>query len=125
MTHLSERTLSKLQAAISNAEDTLDGGSNADYMKADFDFHQIIYEDCGNPWIPVIISNLHVFLHIGRNLSMGEDFRSAARASIRDHKEMLALMRQGDTEGLEEAFDRHMGVHLDNIKHEHLKFQPT
>lgn len=118
MNDLSEDTINHLCRAIDSSESTLTEGSHAEYMKADFEFHQVIYEKCGNPWIPVIIENLHVFLNIGRNISMGADFSAAAAASIADHREMLALMKNGDREGLMSAFDRHMQTHLENIKRE-------
>lgn len=115
----SEGLVKRLESAIETSERLLMAGTHEDYMAADFQFHQIIYEESGNPWIPVIISNLTVFLHVVRNISMLEHFSDAAEASIRDHRRMLRLIQDGDLEGLLKEFDQHMQTHRRNIRAEY------
>ena len=115
-----EEVFKKLDDAIATSRSKLDGLDHAEYMKADFEFHNIIYEASGNTWIKRIIANLIVPINILRNLSM-PDFHQAALKSIEEHETILKYIREGDAQKALSAMEDHMNTHVLNIQAQYKK----
>ncbi len=111
------RLYNQMREVINKSEQALNEKDLLSFLKIDFNFHELLYEGSGNPYLKNAISNLIFNINIMRNLSMGgiNEHHSASAASVEDHRNILTAMEEGDTERADMLMDAHLDDHLANI----------
>jgi len=98
--------LERLDTVCSRAEQVLD--SNYDKLgELNRTFHELIIEAAGSQRLKVLIGNLRSAMQPYRALTLHSNkFREH---SVRDHRRIVDLLKNGDTEGLGLLMEKHLG----------------
>lgn len=104
----------ELERSILLAEEAVESGDHAEYIKRSFQFHSSIYEASENTWIASISENLIVPVNLLRNLSLVSRFEPVARSALADHRRILKHMRRKDVESSIQELHAHMHAFYEN-----------
>ncbi|MGD9182538.1 MAG: FCD domain-containing protein, partial [Desulfobacterales bacterium] len=87
-------TLDRLEAEIENMRQAIDRNSDADRIDADYRFHGIIIEACGNRLFDELYNILRAFLYeeIRRTRTAADGFASVPEA----HQKLIDIIKSGD-----------------------------
>jgi len=102
----SENDINELTRLVDEFEDAIENGSLDDLRKLNFAFHSRFNDICGNKMLAEQVRELRERGLPGR--SGGWDTVAGMRASNEDHRKMIEMLRQRDTEGLGYIIYRHL-----------------
>ncbi|HEY1684560.1 MAG TPA: FadR/GntR family transcriptional regulator [Tepidisphaeraceae bacterium] len=80
------------------------------FSEADIQFHQIIFEASGNPFLIRVVQSLAVLGRASREITA--QLPSVRRRSLEDHRAIYEALRQGNSAAAAEA----MGTHLRHVR---------
>jgi len=111
----------ELEKAVDKSEADLKAGNSEEFMKSDFSFHEILYRQSGNPWIPYILSITKILIDIFRTIERGDGFEKVASASINEHRAVIEMVKKNDEKKALEYLDRHLKNHKERVYREYKK----
>ncbi|MCD6122728.1 MAG: GntR family transcriptional regulator [Spirochaetales bacterium] len=112
---------SELKKAVDKSESDLKSGNSEEFMKSDFTFHEILYRESGNPWIPYILSITKILIDIFRTIEKGDEFEKVARTSISEHRAVIEMIKKNDEKKAMESLDLHLKNHKERVYREYKK----
>ncbi len=116
MSHMPESLLDKLQECIEAQQHCIDTDDRDGFMVVDPQFHELVFEASGNPWIAYVLNNTLTLLNILRSVDKKNDFAEAAQWSVDQHRGILAAMREGDAQKVIRLLDSHIEVHKERLR---------
>ncbi len=123
MEKLNDDILKELKKAIDTSEKDLKAKDFDSFLKTDFYFHEILYKESGNPWIPYILSVAKILIDILRKIEKGQDWVDVGRASISEHRELLeAMAGRNKTEALK-VLKKHLQHHRKRVMDEYRRIE--
>ena len=111
-----EGLLDRLEECIAAQQVCVDTNDRDRFAIVDPQFHELVYEASGNPWISSILQNSLTLLNILRSYDTREDFSKAAQWSVDQHRGILAAMKEGDSERVIRLLDNHIELHKQRLK---------
>lgn len=105
---MTKEALSKLDRVIEDQETCLNTGDLDTFIALNTEFHEIIYKASGSRKLHEMILNLRDYLYRYRRMIL--NIEGMPELSLKDHKKMLALMRQGKAKQVEPLVRRHILV---------------
>ena len=115
--------LSEMENALEASQLVVDAENYDDFFRTDYIFHEIIYQESGNPWIPAILKDLHVLISIVRFISQAEHIEKVARESIAEHHAILTNLKAGKYENAVESLREHLNRHRERVRVEYSLFE--
>ena len=115
--HISEEQLDELEETILLSEFQMKKGSGFSTEQItvlDGRFHTILYEASGSRILGHLLSDFHNYVRAARKSSIVSEER--ARKSIREHKQILRAIRDGDEELAEQLANEHILHVIQNLK---------
>ncbi len=113
--------VSELEEAVNKSEADLKANNSEEFMKSDFSFHEILYRESGNPWIPYILSITKILIDIFRSIEKGDEFEKVARESIKEHRAVIEMIKKNDEKKAHEFLNRHLKNHKKRVYSEYKK----
>ena len=102
---LSEKDMENLEKLLEKMGDCVENGDNLTYSELNTQFHQYIYNRCGNATLIETINSLWEKTRMSKNVFLMERDRIAL--SMEEHRECMECLRRRDPEAVRAAFDRH------------------
>ena len=115
--HISEEQLDELEETILLSEFQMKKGSGFSTEQItvlDGRFHTILYEASGSRILGHLLSDFNNYVRAARKSSIVSEER--ARKSIREHKQILRAIRDGDEELAEQLANEHILHVIQNLK---------
>ena len=115
--HITEEQLAELEEAVLLSEFQMKKGSafNTDQVTLlDGKFHSILYEASGSRTLGHLLSDFHNYVRAARKSSIVSEER--ARKSIREHKQILRAIKDGDEDLAEQLANEHILHVMQNLK---------
>ncbi len=102
-----------MEKTIDDSEVYLKKGDNLNYLKTDFRFHELIYENQHNSYITNTMNNYMLIIHCVRYNSMGKDesFIETAGHSITCHRNILNQLRLRNISEAQRVLVEHLLMH--------------
>ncbi|MCL4747984.1 MAG: GntR family transcriptional regulator [Burkholderiaceae bacterium] len=100
--------LAPIEQAQRRHDDAVAAASAPDVFRANFEFHDALFAACGNPYLAAAIEDFRKKTHVIWSYAIikPEYFRNARD----EHHMMLAALRSGDRDALEELCARHLDI---------------
>jgi DNA-binding GntR family transcriptional regulator len=98
MPHITPRLVAEIEAAIKQSEADLKNNDFVAFERSDYVIHEIIQNNCGNPWIPHFLGQIRYMLALLRKLDETQNSVKFAKRSINEHKKLLRIMKTGNAE---------------------------
>ncbi len=115
ITRASEESIEKLIKAVDQSERDLKAGDYEKFMKSDFLFHEILYQDSGNPWIPYILSVAKILIDILRKIEKAEGWEEVGKASVAEHREIIEKIKNKDKNAALKLLKKHLQHHKERV----------
>ncbi len=96
MKSMTADSITKLEDCVAKAADRLKSMDKYDFRRANFRFHEIIYEECGNRWLSDILENFRLLVENGLHYDDQEEFQKFANASILQHRGIIREFKRRD-----------------------------
>lgn len=106
---------SELEKAVDKSEADLRTGNSEEFMKSDFAFHEILYRESGNPWIPYILSITKILIDMFRSIEKGDEFEKVAGASIKEHRAVIEMIKENNEKKANEYLLQHLKNHKERV----------
>jgi len=107
--------MKKLESLYKSLEDRAAKGDLDGFFEANQQFHRTLQELAGNRWMANIIDDLRKVLKLARHHSLLREGR--LKQSMVEHREIMAAIRAGKAERVEELMRRHLLSGHEAIKH--------
>jgi DNA-binding GntR family transcriptional regulator len=112
-----EKTLLKLEKCIKRQKRIVENEDLVAYSRADSDFHTLIYEATGNPYLCELLRSIHskirpISMHVGHFI---EKF-------YEDHQRIMKALKAHDAREAEQCFRRHTQDIMEIIRSGELTF---
>ncbi len=111
----------KLEDAVDKSQKDLESHNREKFMKSDFAFHEILYEESGNPWIPYLLSIAKILIDIFRTIEKGDEYYKVAETSINEHRLIIDMMKKKDNKRTLENLIQHLKNHKERVFNEYNK----
>lgn len=83
-------------------------------LELDNEFHEVLYEMADSKMLYKTLSDFHHYLEIIRKKTLSSDER--VKASIKEHKDIVEAIKEGDKDKAEDLAVRHMKNTIKNIQ---------
>jgi DNA-binding GntR family transcriptional regulator len=113
---LASEQIEKLEDICRNMQHFAEGGEIEGYVKANKEFHHLIWHSCQSKWLIKILQNLDMQVH--RFIVNALHIPNRIKDSVTDHLEIYEKIKKGDGKGVEKAIARHFQGALEAIKKE-------
>jgi DNA-binding GntR family transcriptional regulator len=100
--------ISEIENSVKQSEIDLENNDFAAFEKNDYTIHEIIQNNCGNPWIPHFLEQIRYVIALLRKTEEKEDSVKFAKKSIAEHKKILRAMKKKDVEKTVEYLQEHL-----------------
>ncbi len=110
-----DEEIKKLVEAVDQSERDLKEGNYEKFMKSDFLFHEILYKDSGNPWIPYILSVAKILIDILRKIEKAEGWEEVGKASVEEHREIIEKIKSKDKNAALRLLKKHLQHHKERV----------
>lgn len=115
--NITEEQLADLEEIIVLSEFQInrDSGLNTEQITVlDGRFHAALYEASGSRMLCRVLTDFHNYVRMARKTSI--DSQERARKSIREHRQILRAIREGDPEMAEQLANDHIMHVMENLK---------
>ncbi len=122
MTRRRPEILEEIAASIRRSEGDYKHGDIDAFHKSDYRIHELIHRNCGNSWIPMLISQTRFHIDVMRRMDKKTDFEKVAEDSVASHWRMWDAMNRGERETalseMKSQIDRHRERLIESLRHE-------
>jgi len=108
--------LVELENGIAKSQSDLIINDRKAFFYSDFLFHEILYKGAGNEWIAHFSHQTKFFIDFLRILDKEDNFEEVAKISIKEHREILKKMKEGDSEAALMLMNKQIKNHKDRVK---------
>jgi DNA-binding GntR family transcriptional regulator len=115
---MSPSTIIELETSIESANAYLMSGDYHRFFNADYVFHEVLYRESGNPWLPDILQDLNVLISIVRVISQSEHVEHVAKESMSEHMQILEHLRSGHLDSAIDSLRIHLHNHRRRVRDE-------
>lgn len=112
--HVTEEQLDKMEETLYLTEFHAEKGNYEQVYELDSQFHELMYEASGSKLLNHILSDFHMYVTRVRRTSLASKNRS--KNSTKEHRAILAAIRERDAEKAEEYAHDHV---MSTIKNNH------
>lgn len=103
---ITDEEIDELERLVRKGEEYLNAGDLESLVKLNTEFHEKLYKASKSKRLNSIISDLRDYIFRFRVYIFR--YKSLAEVSLRDHKEMIRLMREGNAKKVESLVRRHI-----------------
>lgn len=100
--NISPSALKRMKNNLGKQEQVVAEGDLVGYSQLDFEFHAIVYEACGNPYLKELLETIK-----NKMRPLTTHLAPILPDLFDDHAKLLAALKAGDPEKAETAFQRH------------------
>jgi len=108
-----------LEQSINEAKEAVERKDFHGFSRSDYQFHQIIQSESGNPWIKDILEDLHVLISIVRYISQWKHPEEVAKKSISEHERIVESLKQGNGNEAIRYLHEHFNNHRERVRMEY------
>ena len=101
-THINGKLLQKMEICMERLRQVVEQGDPVGYSKLDFNFHALIYEACGNPFLQEILETIKSKMRPLVPLS-----KSSLARGYEEHNKILVALQSRDPKKTEKALQQH------------------
>jgi DNA-binding GntR family transcriptional regulator len=108
MQNMTPELIADIQNGIKQSEIDLKNNDAAAFERSDYIIHQIIQNNCGNPWIPNFLGQIWYTIALIRKMDETENFVKYAKRSINEHKKLVKLIKKGNIQETVDCLAEHL-----------------
>ncbi len=115
-TRIKDSAIEKMAKCLEKQKEVIRKQDLIGYSRLDFEFHAVVYEACGNPYLQELLETLKNKM---RPITM--HIKHVLPRLYKDHKQLLEAIRARDPERAEKAFRMHNQLIMRLLQEEILK----
>jgi len=98
MTQITPQQIIEIENSVNQSEKVAMNSDFMEFHKYDYVIHDIIRDNCGNPWVIHFLEQIGYVLVLFRQIELVENRENYAMNSIAEHRKIIAAMKQGNVE---------------------------
>lgn len=98
MAQVTPQQIIEIENSVNQSEEVAMNGDIIAFHKYDYVIHDIIRDNCGNPWVVHFLEQIGYVLVLIRQFELVGNRENYAMNSIVEHRNIIAAMKQGNTE---------------------------